>query len=105
MAAKTTFPWLVGLALALAAPAPAVLAQMDIHDLARLQEMTPPCRNNPDAPWIGRFASSYDGTFDRPRPFSLVGCFPTEAACTAWLQRVSGRAPGPFVQYNCSRRR
>lgn len=88
----------------LAAGGGPALAQLDFTDVQALRAQTPSCEANPGAPWVGRVAGSYDDILDRPRMLSLVGCFPDEATCNAWKQRVSGRIPGPLVQYSCSRR-
>lgn len=96
-----------GLALFAAADAaPATAQQLSTPaDVARLQALTPACRDNPDAPWIGRVVGNYTGVFDRTMTISLIGCFETKAACDAWRARVSGPITGRLIQYGCTRRR
>ncbi|MEM6846457.1 MAG: hypothetical protein AAF580_00075 [Pseudomonadota bacterium] len=70
---------------------------------SRVLAQTPQCRNNPDAPVVGRVAGA--GTGQQGRGLSFVGCFNTTAQCNQWRGAVSGIVRGRLIQNTCEARR
>ena len=70
---------------------------------SRVLAQTPQCRNNPNAPVVGRVAGA--GTGQQGRGLSFVGCFDTTAQCNQWRGAVSGIVRGRLIQNTCEARR
>ena len=93
----------VGLGSPPAAAADSSNAQLFI---ARVQSITPQCRDFPNAPFVGRVSGILSGGFGRGgRGVSFVGCFGSLAACQRWLGPISGQITGRLIQNSCRPRR
>lgn len=80
---------------------PAHAQQEGILTVARVNRITPACRDHPGAPWIGRVAGNIEGLVDGYIPVSWVGCFPTRESCEAWRTHVSGILTERITQNSC----
>lgn len=67
-----------------------------------VMNLTPKCRDRPDAPFVGRVV----GYIDLPPrgPESFVGCFYSLAECERWRVPVSGVISGRMVLNRCDPR-
>lgn len=91
--------------LAAAGVSAAQAQQEGILTVARVDRITPKCRDHPDAPWRGRVAGNIEGLWGGYMPVSWVGCFPTRASCEAWRGPVSGIITERITQNVCEPRR
>lgn len=70
--------------------------------IARVDAVTPQCRDNPGAPVVGRVSGNMSG---RPsRNVSFVGCFDDARSCESWRLFVSGQILGHLIQNRCGPR-
>ncbi|MCF3935119.1 hypothetical protein L1787_17105 [Acuticoccus sp. M5D2P5] len=88
-----------GLVLVGGAPASAQIDTM--QDINNIRNNTPSCRDNPQAPWIGRVAGNTQGILDQSIPVSFVGCFPDQASCERWMGPASKIITSTLTQYSC----
>lgn len=88
--------------VAVLAAAPALADANSQFVIADIRSKTPSCRDNPDAPWIGRVSGILGGFPSRGAAF--VGCFQTREACERWRGPVSGVFTARLTLNTCSPR-
>ncbi|WP_108659434.1 hypothetical protein [Acuticoccus kandeliae] len=67
--------------------------------IARVDAVTPRCRDHPDAPVVGRVSGIMGGS--PARGVSFTGCFASIAACENWRRPLSGHIDGRLIQNSC----
>ena len=68
----------------------------------QVAEVTPQCREHPNAPVVGRVVGWMQD--HPPRSVSFVGCFPSLAECNAWRAPVSSLVTGRLRYNECTPR-
>jgi len=70
--------------------------------IANVDRITPKCRDNPNAPWVGRVSGIITGV--PTRGVSFVGCFDSFQACERWRVPVSAVISGRINYNRCEPR-
>jgi len=100
---RKTFLAALSAAVAIAAAAPAAAQGVQTQfTIARIDRLTPKCRDRPGAPVIGRVSGIITGV--PTRGVSFAGCFDSFEECERWRIPVSGVISGRINYNRCEPR-